>query len=211
MKESTLCLSFTIPNKNEDMNISRELNKRSDAKCELCGNEENLLSYIVFPKSGEKLEEQIAICNTCLTQIEGNNLDKNHWRCLNDSMWNTEPAIQVVSYRMLHRLNDESWAQDAINMIYMEPDTMEWAQEGIENELEKIIHKDSNGNILENGDTITLIQDLSVKGAGFTAKRGAAMRRIRLVHDNPEHIEGKIDGQDIVLLTKYVKKQTKGS
>ena len=193
------------------MSISRELNKRSNAKCELCGNEESLLSYIVFPKSGEKLEEQIAICNTCLTQIEGNNLDKNHWRCLNDSMWNTEAAIQVVSYRMLHRLNDESWAQDAINMIYMEPDTMKWAQEGIENELEKIIHKDSNGNILVNGDTITLIQDLSVKGAGFTAKRGAAMRRIRLVHDNPEHIEGKIDGQDIVLLTKYVKKQPKGS
>ena len=193
------------------MSISRELNKRSDAKCELCGNEENLSTYIVSPKSGEKLEEQIAICNTCLTQIEGDDLDKNHWRCLNDSMWNGEPAIQVVSYRMLHRLNNESWAQDAINMIYMEPDTMEWAQEGIEDESEKVIHKDGNGNILENGDTITLIQDLNVKGAGFTAKRGAAMRRIRLVHDNPEHIEGKIDGQHIVLLTKYVKKQPKDS
>jgi len=211
MKESTLCLSFTIPITNNKMSISRELNKRSEAKCELCGNEENLSTYTVSPKSGEKLEEQLAVCNTCLTQMKGDNLDKNHWRCLNDSMWNTEAAIQVVSYRMLHRLNDESWAQDAINMIYMEPDTMKWAQEGIENELEKIIHKDSNGNILVNGDTITLIQDLSVKGAGFTAKRGAAMRRIRLVHDNPEHIEGKIDGQDIVLLTKYVKKQTKGS
>ena len=211
MKESTLCLSFTIPITNNKMSISRELNKRSEAKCELCGNEENLSTYTVSPKSGEKLEEQLAVCNTCLTQMKGDNLDKNHWRCLNDSMWNTEAAIQVVSYRMLHRLNDESWAQDAINMIYMEPDTMKWAQEGIENELEKIIHKDSNGNILVNGDTITLIQDLSVKGAGFTAKRGAAMRRIRLVHDNPEHIEGKIDGQDIVLLTKYVKKQPKGS
>ena len=211
MKESTLCLSFTIPITNNKMSISRELNKRSEAKCELCGNEENLSTYTVSPKSGEKLEEQLAVCNTCLTQMKGDNLDKNHWRCLNDSMWNTEAAIQVVSYRMLHRLNDESWAQDAINMIYMEPDTMKWAQEGIENELEKIVHKDSNGNILVNGDTITLIQDLSVKGAGFTAKRGAAMRRIRLVHDNPEHIEGKIDGQDIVLLTKYVKKQTKGS
>ena len=193
------------------MGISRELNKRSEAKCELCGNEESLSTYTVSPKSGEKLEEQLAICNTCLTQMEGDNLDKNHWRCLSVSMWNAEPAIQVVSYRMLHRLNDESWAQDAINMIYMEPDTMEWAQKGIENELEKIIHKDSNGNILENGDTITLIQDLNVKGAGFTAKRGAAMRRIRLVHDNPEHIEGKIDGQHIVLLTKYVKKQPKDS
>jgi len=204
-------LSFTISNKNDDMSISRELNKRSEAKCELCGNEESLSTYTVSPKSGEKLEEQLAICNTCLTQMQGDNLDKNHWRCLNDSMWNAEPAIQVVSYRMLHRLNDESWAQDAINMIYMEPDTMEWAQKGIENELEKIIHKDSNGNILESGDTITLIQDLNVKGAGFTAKRGAAMRRIRLVHDNPEHIEGKIDGQHIVLLTKYVKKQPKDS
>lgn len=194
------------------MSISRELNKRSEAKCELCRSEENLSAYTVSPKSGEKIEHQISICNTCLTQIEeGDDLDKNHWRCLNDSMWNAEPAVQVVSYRMLHRLNDEAWAQDAINMIYMEPDTMKWAQEGIEDESEKIIHKDSNGNILENGDTITLIQDLNVKGAGFTAKRGAAMRRIRLVHDNPEHIEGKIDGQHIVLLTKYVKKQPKES
>ena len=193
------------------MSISRELIKRCEDKCELCGNEENLATYIVSPKTGEKLEEQISACHTCITQIESDDLDKNHWRCLNESMWNTEPAVQVVSYRMLHRLNEEVWAQDAINMIYMEADTMEWAQDGIEDESEKIIHKDANGNILENGDTITLIQDLNVKGAGFTAKRGAAMRRIRLSHDNPEHIEGKIDGQHIVLLTKYVKKQPKDS
>jgi len=190
------------------MSISRELSKRSESKCELCGNEENLSTYAVAPKSGEKLEEQIATCSNCLSQIESSDvLDKNHWRCLNESMWSAEPAVQVVSYRMLHRLNEESWAQDAISMIYMEPDTLEWAKEGIEDESEKLIHKDSNGNILENGDTVTLIQDLNVKGAGFTAKRGAAMRRIRLVHDNAEHIEGKIDGQHIVLVTKYVKKQ----
>lgn len=193
------------------MSISRALNKRSNSKCELCGNSENLSAYTVAPKSGEKLEDQIAICNTCLSQMENGDLDKNHWRCLNDSMWNTEPAVQVVSYRMLHRINDEGWAQDAIDMIYMEAENLQWAKEGIEDDSEKIIHKDSNGNVLENGDTITLIQDLNVKGAGFTAKRGAAMRRIRLVHDNPEHIEGKIDGQHIVLLTKYVKKQPKES
>ena len=194
------------------MKLENELQTRSFNSCELCKSTENLNIYTLQPSQGVNLSDSIYACGSCISQIEDSSLiDHNHWRCLNDSMWNTEPAIQVVSYRMLHRLNDESWAQDAINMIYMEPDTMEWAQEGIENELEKIIHKDSNGNILENGDTITLIQDLSVKGAGFTAKRGAAMRRIRLVHDNPEHIEGKIDGQDIVLLTKYVKKQTKGS
>jgi len=192
------------------MSISRELSKRCEAKCELCGNEENLSTLIVSPKSGEKLEDQIAICTKCAKEIDSDvALDKIHWRCLNDSMWSAEPAVQVMAYRMLHRLNEESWAQDAINMIYMEPDTLEWAQEGIEDETEKLIHKDSNGNILENGDTVTLIQDLNVKGAGFTAKRGAAMRRIRLVHDNAEHIEGKIDGQHIVLVTKYVKKQPK--
>lgn len=192
------------------MKISRELSKRCDSKCELCGSEEDLTSLIVSPKVGEKLEEQIAICAKCESQIDQNEtLDKNHWRCLNDSMWNPEPAVQVVAYRILHKLNEELWAQDAINMIYMEPDTMAWAQEGIENETEKIIHKDSNGNILKSGDTVTLIQDLNVKGAGFTAKRGSAMRRIRLVHDNAEHIEGKIDGQHIILVTKYVKKQIK--
>ncbi len=194
------------------MNISRELSKRCENKCELCGNEENLTEYIVTPKLGEKLEEQVAICEICLTEIKSSDtLDKNHWRCLNDSMWSPIPAVQVVAYRLLHRMNEEPWAQDAINMIYMEPETLEWAQDGIEDESEKIIHKDSNGNILENGDTVTLIQDLNVKGAGFTAKRGAAMRRIRLVHDNAEHIEGKIDGQHIVLVTKYVKKQMKDS
>jgi len=192
------------------MAISRELNKRCEAKCELCGSQEDLSEYTVAPKSGENVEEQISVCNTCLSQMESNDpLDKNHWRCLNDSMWSAIPAVQVVAYRMLHRLNEEPWAQDAITMIYMEDDTREWAEDGIEDESEKLIHKDSNGNILKNGDTVTLIQDLNVKGAGFTAKRGAAMRRIRLVHDNAEHIEGKIDGQHIVLVTKYVKKQMK--
>ena len=108
-----------------------------------------------------------------------------------------------MQLRMLHQLNAQSWAQDLLGMIYLDEHTMEWAQTTAE---EKIIHKDSNGHILENGDTVTLIQDLNVKGASLTAKRGTAVRRIRLVHDNPEHIEGKVDGQHIVILTKYVKK-----
>ena len=190
------------------MAISRELLKRSESKCEMCGNEESLTDYIVPPKTGDKIEDQIVVCNTCLEQInDPSTIDNNHWKCLNESMWSAEPAVQEMSYRMLHKLNTESWAQDAINMIYMEPDTIEWAKEGIADESETIIHKDSNGNILENGDTVTLIQDLNVKGGGFTAKRGTAVRRIRLVHDNAEQLEGKVDGQHIVILTKYVKKQ----
>ncbi|MCK4709481.1 MAG: alkylphosphonate utilization protein, partial [Gammaproteobacteria bacterium] len=67
-------------------------------------------------------------------------------------------------------------------------------------------HIDSNGNILQAGDTVTLIKDLNVKGANFTAKRGAAVRGISLVADNPEHIEGRVNGQQIVILTKFIKK-----
>jgi protein PhnA len=56
------------------------------------------------------------------------------------------------------------------------------------------------------GDSVVLIKDLNVKGGGFTAKRGTAVRNISLVHDNHEHIEGRVNDQQIVILTQYVKK-----
>jgi protein PhnA len=60
--------------------------------------------------------------------------------------------------------------------------------------------------VLEAGDTVTLVKDLNVKGTNFTAKRGTAVRGISLVADNPEHIEGRVSGQQVVILTKFVKK-----
>jgi len=71
---------------------------------------------------------------------------------------------------------------------------------------EKIIHRDSNGVILEAGDSVVLIKDLPVKGSSMVAKRGTAVRRISLDNDNAEYIEGKVDGQQIVIITKFVKK-----
>jgi len=53
---------------------------------------------------------------------------------------------------------------------------------------------------------VTLIKDLPVKGAGFIAKRGTAVRGISLVEENTSHIEGRVDGQRIVILTQFVKK-----
>ncbi len=52
-----------------------------------------------------------------------------------------------------------------------------------------------------------LIKDLPVKGANFTAKRGTAVRGISLVADNPAHIEGRVEGQRIVILTEFVRKR----
>ena len=68
-----------------------------------------------------------------------------------------------------------------------------------------MVCKDSNGATLSAGDTVTLIKDLVVKGANFTAKRGTTVKNISL-SDNPEHIEGKVNGTRIVLLTQFLKK-----
>jgi len=189
------------------VSLSRDLTKRCEEKCELCASSDGLDTYIVSPKPGEKVEEQIAVCENCKSQIEDDEMiDNNHWRCLNDSMWSQVPAVQVMAYRMLHKLKSTDWAGDLVDMMYLDDDTRAWAESGIEDESEKVVHKDSNGSILESGDTVVLIKDLKVKGSSLVAKRGTAVRRIRLVHDNPNHIEGKVEGQTVVILTQFVKK-----
>lgn len=185
------------------MSLSLNLEGRCEMKCELCGNNEEIAALAVSPKSGEKDEDNVVVCPKCADQIQNSdNLDTNHLRCLNESIWSQVPVVQAISYRLLSLMPNEGWAQDTLGMAYLDEETLEWAQTG----ESKIVHKDSNGNILNTGDSVTLIQDLNVKGASFTAKRGTAVRRIRLVHDNAEHIEGKIAGQNIVILTKFVKK-----
>lgn len=189
------------------MSLSRELSKRCSNMCELCSSDGDLDTFIVSPRSGSKTEDTIAVCGNCKSQIDNpESMDPNHWRCLNDSMWSQEPAVQVVSYRILHNLKRTDWAGDLIDMMYLEEDIKTWAKEGIVDTENQIIHKDSNGAILSSGDTVVLTQDLNVKGSSLTAKRGVAVRRIRLDPDNAEYIEGKVDGQHIVILTKYVKK-----
>ena len=56
-----------------------------------------------------------------------------------------------------------------------------------------------------NGDNVIIIKDLEVKGAGWTAKRGTVVKNITLT-DNPEQIEGKVNGVKIILLSKFLKK-----
>lgn len=191
------------------MSVLEELKSRSNGVCELCGATDNLSVYEVPPVSTGGVDGSILACNTCIGQIEDpETTDANHWRCLNDSMWSEHDAVKVVAWRMLSRLKSEGWPQDLLDMMYMEPETLEWAQatgEGVA-EADKIIHRDVNGVVLENGDSVVLIKDLKVKGSSMVAKQGTAVRRISLDHDNAEYIEGKVDGQQIVIITKYVKK-----
>ena len=193
------------------MSIERELSSRSGSKCELCGATENLKVYQVLPTKKSGIDASIMACSTCIDQIENpDNVDLNHWRCLNDSMWSEHTAVQVVAWRMLSRLRGSGWPQELLDQMYLDEDTLAWAQatgegEG-EDEENKVIHRDSNGVILEIGDSVVLIKDLKVKGSSMVAKQGTAVRNIRLDHENAEYIEGKVDGQTIVIITQYVKK-----
>jgi len=191
------------------MNTETELQTRSESKCELCSTSEALSVYEVPPASDGSADQSVLICDNCRGQIESpEKVDPNHWRCLNDSMWSQIPPVQVMAWRMLTRLRAEGWPQELLDMLYLDDDTLAWAQAGGETEDKGngIKHIDSNGALLEAGDTVTLIKDLDVKGSSITAKRGTAVRNIRLVQDNAEQIEGRVDGQQIVILTKFVKR-----
>ena len=191
------------------MSEIKALHERSESKCELCSATETLEAYEVPPVSDGTVDECVLLCETCRVQLENiEKTDVNHWRCLNDSMWSQVPAVQVLVWRMLKRLSAEGWPQDLLDMLYLDETTQAWAQatgEGAE-DVDTVKHVDSNGTVLSAGDTVTLIKDLNVKGASFTAKRGTTVRGISLVSSNPEHIEGRVSGQQIVILTKFVKK-----
>ncbi len=183
----------------------KRLKDRSGSVCEISGSDENLVVYIVEPKTEAIPENCILITKSLKDQIENKDLmNANDWTRLSDSMWNENLPVQIVSWRMLARLKNH----DLLEMMYLDEDALEWAKATGEDEDEegKIIHKDSNGNILLDGDSVVLIKDLDVKGATFTAKRGAAVHNIKLVWDNPNQIEGRVENQHIVILTQYVKK-----
>lgn len=191
------------------MSVEKTLQNRSNNSCELCKSTSNLSVYEVPPHSNQTDDDSILVCDKCLAQLDKKEaLDVNHWNCLNDSMWSEVPAVQVVAWRMLSRLRNETWAVDALDMLYLSDENLAWAKStgDHENSTEVELHRDCNGAILQTGDSVVIIKTLEVKGSQVDAKVGTAVKNIRVVHDNIEHIEGKIDGQSIVILTKFVRK-----
>jgi len=193
------------------MILEQQLLQRSENKCELCQSGESLKLYEVSPQSGNNADNCIITCENCLSQIEKREeMNVNHWRCLTTSMWSEVPGVQVVSWRLLTRLTNEGWAQDNLEMLYLDDDTLAWAKAGAdeEDDAPAEFHKDSNGNLLTAGDSVVLTKTLDVKGSSLSAKLGTVVKNIKLVEDNTDQIEGRIEGQVIVILTKYVRKQS---
>lgn len=188
------------------VSVQQQLMERSGGKCELSGVTDNLCVMEITPSDGTA-EQCVLISETLRSQIENpETLDANQFRCLNDSMWSPVGAVQVLSYRLLHQLKNEGWPIELLEMMYLDDELKAWAEAGLHNEEDdREPTKDSNGTQLHEGDDVTLIKDLDVKGANFTAKRGTMVKNIHLT-ENPLHIEGKVNGTQIVLVAAFLKK-----
>ena len=192
------------------MKLEDRLLERSENKCELCRTGEPITLYEVPPATGATDENSIMICNQCRAQVEKKaELDSKYWSFLRTSMWSEVPAVQVVSWRMLNRLRGESWAVEQLDMMYRDDTTLAWAKATGDHESDGTVdlHKDANGNLLQNGDTVLLIKSLDAKGSSLNAKLGTVVKNIHIVEENIEQIEGRVEGQMIVIITKYVRKQ----
>ncbi len=90
--------------------------------------------------------------------------------------------------------------------LYVCPDCMhEFSSHEEGDAQESAVAKDSNGAELFDGDAVTVIKDLKVRGSSMVIKRGTKVKSIRLT-DNPEEVDCKIDGSSIVLKTCFLKK-----
>ena len=185
------------------MSIEQELMNRANSQCELCGATNDLTAYEV-PCGDGTVNSAVLVCGTCNEQLnDDSKIDESHWHCLNDAMWSELDAVKVVSYHMLHKLNN----QDLIDMMYFEDDVKQWADKGLPevDEEPAEIKKDANGVVLNSGDSVTVLKDLDVKGSHIVAKRGTVVKNIRMC-DVAGHIEGKITGTSIFLKCEFIKK-----
>jgi len=169
--------------------------------CELCGSSEDV-SVLELPISDGSEDQSIYVCANCKEQIESGELDETHFNCLNDAMWSETPAVKVMAYILWSKLG----RQDMVEMMYLEEDELALAQKAIDAEANKLVYKDANGVELQAGDSIVILKDLEVKGAGFTAKRGTTVTRISLAPNDPTHVEGRVNGTKIFIKTEFVKK-----
>jgi len=190
------------------MVLEKQLQERSYNQCELCGSGEGLSVYTVPEVEENGLQTALYACNICVGQMaDPEKIEANHWRCLNDNIWSVHDAVKIMSWRMLNCI-EADWTHDLLATMYMEDEILELAKASGEGDSDEdeLVHRDVNGVVLTQGDSVVLVKDLKVKGSSMVAKQGAAVRNIRLDHDNAEYIEGKVDGQNIVIITKYVKK-----
>ncbi|RYD53052.1 MAG: PhnA protein [Sphingobacteriales bacterium] len=189
------------------MVLSDALAARSQQSCELCAQPgSSLTAYPVPPYQDALPDHQVALCPTCLDTLAHPEAAADHLQCLTGSIWSEVPAVQALSHKLLRRLPNEPWAAEALESVELDEAVLNWSEAEDRAKGDVVVHTDAYGAVLQAGDTVVLIQNLNVKGANFIAPKGTQVRKIRLVPDNGGQIEGKINGDTIVILTQYVKK-----
>jgi protein PhnA len=161
------------------------------------------------------------LCESCAGRLKGEApLMASDWRGLQDAVWSDIPPVKVLAVVILEALRPDNWAANLCEQVWLEESERSFAQalarqlpfsSGARSTSDRgisageFVVKDSNGLPLGEGDSVTLIKDLEVKGAGFTAKRGTLVKGISLTGD-PKFVEGKVNGIRIVLVAAYLKK-----
>jgi protein PhnA len=191
------------------MALSSYLQSRAAGVCELCTANQPLQPVQLEQMEGGEDEISVAVCAPCAAQLMRKDpLDPAHWSALTTTMWSEHAPVKIAAWRMLNRLKDHSWAADALDLIYLTDEELASAKLSGDHTRSADVefHQDANGHRLEHGDTVVLIKSLDVKGSSLTAKMGTVVRNIRLDANNPQYIEGRVEGQQIVILTQYVRK-----
>lgn len=192
------------------MKLEEQLQARAGGKCELTGEDATLIAYTLPPEITSNLDNTLLISETLVNQLnKTEQLNPDDWKFLPNAMWSENPSVQIVCWRMLNRLKNEGWASEALDILYLDDETLSEAKKTGDHENDGYVsfHEDSIGQRLLEGDTVVLTKTLDVKGSSLKANLGTVVKNIRLVADNIEQIEGKIEGQTIVILTKYLRKQ----
>lgn len=195
------------------MPLIDDLYRRAEHACELCRNDQNLGPLSL---SSHEPEHKLLLCQQCRDALTHPTLEAdnaNHWYCLQESIWSITPDVQVLSWRLLQELSrTQTWARELLEQAYLEEDVLTWAKRyPLSGEPDGATQQntaktfDANGTQLQEGDSVTLLRNLDVKGAGFTAKQGMLVKNIRLT-DDPDYIEVKVNKVTIMLKTKYIKR-----
>ena len=180
-------------------------------QCEFCSSTTDL-SNLSIPTDASGHATSATVCSPCKIQIESpSEINAQHWYCLKESIWSENPAVKITAWKILTQLASESWALDLRDQIYLEDDVLDWLKSSTAEKTQDSSAapqpRDSNGAMLLEGDSVTLIKDLDVKGANFTAKRGTLVKGIK-VGDDPDLVEGRVNGIQIFLKTCFLKKAT---
>jgi protein PhnA len=185
------------------------LKQRSNHQCELCRGDETL-DVVAVPRQGEGLApaQCVLLCARCVEWMQASELKPQDWNCLREAAWSEVPAVQVVAWRLLKRMPATDWARELLEQLYLDETVLAWAAQDVPGDAPvdaTPVTVDCNGTPLQDGDSVTLIKSLDIKGASSTAKRGTLAKNIRLT-DNPEHIDARVNDIAVVLKTCFVKK-----